>query len=49
MPAIDIMFSVKGTRIDFDDEWLVLEIEAKKKKTWKMFRISNIKSVKEII
>ena len=48
MPSIDIMFSVKGILMDLDDEWLVLEVETKKKKTWKMFRISNIESVKEI-
>lgn len=43
MPAIDIMFSVKGTRIDFDDEWLVLEIEAKKKKHGKCFALVILK------
>ncbi|MBO5347128.1 MAG: hypothetical protein J6A45_03225 [Lachnospiraceae bacterium] len=49
MAAIDIMSSVTGVLIDMDDEWLVMEVENKKKKLQKVFRISNVKSFKEIV
>ena len=32
-----------------DEEWIMLEVEAKKKKVLKMFRIDNISSIKEIL
>ncbi len=47
--ALDIMFSVKGILIDLDEEWVMLEVEVKKKKVVKMFRIDNISSIKEIL
>ena len=47
--ALDIMFSAKGILIDLDEEWVMLEIEVKKKKVVKMFRIDNISSIKEIL
>ena len=49
LSMIDIMFSVKGVLVDLDDEWLMMEIQEKKKKTIKMFRIDNISSIKEIV
>lgn len=49
MPAIDIIFSVKGVLVDLDDEWLMMEVENKNKKVQKIFRISNVNSVKEIV
>ena len=49
LAALDIMFSVKGILMDFDDEWVMLEVDAKKKKAVKMFRIDNISSMKEIL
>lgn len=48
MPAIDIILSVTGVLSDLDEEWLMLEIETKKKKSLKLLRIENIKNVKEI-
>lgn len=47
--ALDIMFSAKGILIDLDEEWVMLEVEVKKKKVIKMFRIDNISSIKEIL
>ena len=47
--ALDIMFSAKGILIDLDEEWVMLEVEVKKKKVVKMFRIDNISSIKEIL
>ena len=49
LAALDIMFSAKGVLADLDDEWVMLEIEVKKKKVVKMFRIDNISSIKEIL
>lgn len=49
LAEIDIMFSAKGILVDLDDEWVMLEIEVKKKKVIKMFRINNISSIKEIL
>ena len=49
LAAIDIMFSVKGVLVDLDDEWVMLETGAKKKKVVKMFRIDNISSIKELL
>lgn len=49
LAALDIMFSAKGILIDLDEEWVMLEVEDKKKKVLKMFRIDNISSIKEII
>lgn len=49
LPSIDVMFSIKGVLVDLDEEWLMIEVEAKKKKSLKMFRIDNISSIKEII
>lgn len=48
LAAIDIMFTVKGTLVDFDEEWVMLQVECKKVSSTKMFRIENISSVKEI-
>lgn len=48
MAAIDVMFSVKGILIDFDEEWLQLEVIGKKSSSIKMFRINNMASIKEI-
>lgn len=45
---IDIMFSVTGILRDVDDEWLEIECTEKKKKVLKIFRIENIRAVKEI-
>lgn len=47
--ALDMMFSAKGILIDLDEDWVMLEVEVKKKKVVKMFRIDNISSIKEII
>ena len=44
-----MIFSAKGILIDLDEEWVMLEIEVKKKKVVKMFRIDNISSIKEIL
>lgn len=49
LAAIDIMFNEKGVLVDMDEEWLMLEVETKKKRSWKMFRIDNISSIKEIV
>lgn len=49
LASIDIMFSVKGILVDADDEWVMIEVECKKRKVLKMFRIDNIKSIKELI
>ncbi len=49
LAALDIMFSAKGILIDLDEEWVMLEVEVKKKKVVKMFRIDNISSIKEIL
>ena len=49
MAALDIMFSAKGILIDLDEEWVMLEVDVKKKKVVKMFRIDNISSIKEIL
>lgn len=48
MPAIDVMFSVTGTLVDLDDQWLMLEVETKKKTIKKLLRVDSVKSVKEI-
>lgn len=47
--SIDIAYCYKGTLLDIDDEWLMLKKQEKKKEIIKIIRISNIKSVKEII
>ena len=47
--ALDIMFSAKGILIDLDEDWVMLEVEVKKKKVVKMFRIDNISSIKQIL
>lgn len=49
MPSIEIMSYVTGMLVDMDDEWLMMEVENKKKKVQKVFRISNVKSFKEIV
>ena len=49
LAALDIMFSVKGILVDLDEEWVMLEVEVKKNKVVKMFRIDNISSIKEIL
>ena len=49
MVALDIMFSAKGILVDLDEEWVMLEVEVKKKKVVKMFLIDNISSIKEIL
>lgn len=48
MPAIDIMYSVKGIVADMDDEWVMIEVAGKKKTTVKIMRIENINGIKEI-
>lgn len=48
LAAIDIMFTVKGTLVDLDEEWVMLQVEGKKTSSAKMIRIDNISSVKEI-
>ena len=48
MPAIDVMFSVTGTLVDLDDQWLMLEVETKKKTIKKLLRVDSVKGVKEI-
>ncbi len=48
LAALDIMFSVKGILTDYDEEWLMIRVETKKKTTDKLFRIGNITSIKEI-
>lgn len=49
LAALDIMFSAKGILVDLDEDWVMLEVDAKKKKVVKMFRIDNISSIKEIL
>ena len=49
LAAIDVMFTVKGVLLDFDEEWLMLEVKGKKISTTKMLRIENISSIKEIM
>lgn len=49
LATLDIMFSAKGILVDLDEEWVMLEVEVKKKKVIKMFRIDNISSIKEIL
>ncbi|MBR4027477.1 MAG: hypothetical protein IKJ01_08005 [Lachnospiraceae bacterium] len=46
---IDIMFSVKGILTDIDEEWVMLEVKEKKKNVFKIFRIDNINSIKEVL
>lgn len=48
MVAIDVMYSATGTLVDMDDEWLMLEVETKKKTVRKLLRVNSVKSVKEI-
>ena len=47
--SLDIMFSAKGILVDLDEEWVMLEVEVRKKKVVKMIRIDNISSIKEIL
>lgn len=49
LPSIDIIYNIKGTLIAVDPEWIMLETHTKKKTTTKIFRISNISGIKEII
>ena len=49
MVSINIVISVTGVLVDMDDEWLMMEVENKKKKVQKIFRIDNVKSIKEIV
>lgn len=49
LAAIDVMFTVKGILLDFDEEWLMLEVKGKKASITKMLRIENISSIKEIM
>uniref|UniRef100_UPI004056DE3E hypothetical protein n=1 Tax=Agathobacter sp. TaxID=2021311 RepID=UPI004056DE3E len=49
LAVLDIMFSTKGILVDLDEEWVMLEVDVKKKKVVKMFRIDNISSIKEIL
>lgn len=46
--SIDIAFSITGTVIDFDDEWIVIRKEGKKQNMMKIFRIDNINGIKEL-
>lgn len=48
MMAIDVLYSATGTLIDLDDEWLMLEVETKKKTVRKLLRVDSVRSVKEI-
>ena len=47
--GIDVLFSVKGILKDVDEEWIMLEIKEKKKNVFKILRIDNINSVKEVV
>ena len=49
MPSIDVMYKARGVLRDVDGEWIELECSEKKKKMIKIFRISNIEGVKEIV
>lgn len=48
MVAIDVMYSATGILVDLDDEWLMLEVETKKKTIRKLLRVDSVKGVKEI-
>lgn len=48
MVAIDVMFSATGTLVDLDDEWLMLEVDTKKKTVRKPIRVDSVKGIKEI-
>lgn len=48
LAAIDAMYNVTGTLVDFDEDWVMLEVQTKKRKTMKMFQIDNIAGIKEI-
>ena len=45
---IDIMYSITGTLLDVDDEWVMIETIVKKKNITKMIRVENVGSIKEI-
>lgn len=47
--VIDMLFSVKGILADVDDEWVMLEVQGKKKTVIKIFRIDNISGINEIV
>lgn len=47
--VIDMLFSVKGSLVDVDDEWVMLRVQEKKKKVTKIFRIENISGINEIL
>ena len=46
---LDIAYSVRGIVADSDDDWVLLTSKKGKKVLQRMFRISLIKDVKEII
>lgn len=49
MPGIDVMFNIQGVLEDWDNQWVVMRINGKKKNSEKIFRIDNITSIKEIL
>lgn len=49
LAAIDVMFNVQGVLVDLDEEWLMIEVQTRKKQCVKMIRIDNVRSVKEIV
>lgn len=46
--GIDVMYSIQGKLVDFDDEWIVVEQQKKKKKVIKVLRIELIGGLKEL-
>lgn len=40
--------NTKGTIIDFDDEWIIIEIQRKKENVYEVIRKSFISDIKEI-
>lgn len=46
---LNIVYSVRGVVVDSDDDWVLIATKKGKKVLQRMFRISLIKDVKEIV
>lgn len=49
MPGIDVMLNVQGTIEDFDESWVAISTENKKKSSIKIIRVENIAGIKEFV
>lgn len=48
LASIDILYQIKGSILDSDDEWVLLSYSKRKKTVRKMFRITLITDIKEL-